>query len=230
MKIYNIFPLTVYQTKINLIEKEKNRLISLVREMKTNSKNPEYNKLGSWTGDTQGFENLHHNKDFKILYEEIKKKIIEYLEVLHIDHQQLDIYIQRSWATISEGKEYIGRHSHLQSHVSFAYYLQKTKGDSKITFWDEHRQNEIIPGFFRSTTIVNERKLIKKFDMYNASRISIDPDEGDIVIFPSKTSHSTEPEKLNKERMSISADVTFLAKNSDLLEHLIPPYDNWKKI
>ncbi len=123
MKIYNIFPLTIYQSKIDLKEDDKQELISLIKEMKKNSKNINYyNKIGSWTGDTQGFENLHNDNNFKKLYIEIKKKIIEYLDVLNIDHDQLDIYIQRSWATISEGKEHIARHSHLQSHISFAYY------------------------------------------------------------------------------------------------------------
>ena len=34
----------------------------------------------------------------------------------------------------------------------------------------------------------------------------------------------------NKERISISGDVIFLAKNSNLLEHLTPSFDNWKKL
>ena len=230
MKIYNIFPLTIYQSKIEIKEDEKSKLISLVKEMKNNSKNLDYyNKIGAWTGDTQGFENLQHNNEFNNLYIEIKKKIVEYLQVLNIDHNQLDIYIQRSWATISEGKEHIDRHSHLQSHISFAFYLKKTENDSKIIFWDDKRHNELIPGFFESPT-VNQRKLIKKIDVHNAASISIDADEGDIVIFPSKTPHSTQPNATNNERISISADISLLAKDSKLLEHLTPPIENWKKI
>ena len=230
MKVYNIFPLTIYQSKIEIEDNEKKNLTLIVKSMKSNSKNLEYyNKVGSWTGDTQGFENLHMNPDFNNLYREIKKKIIEYLEVLNIDHNQLDIYIQRSWATISEGNEHIDKHSHLQSHISFAYYLKKSKEDSKIIFYDDKRHNELIPGLFESPT-ANKRKIIKKIDLHNSSSISIDPDEGDIVIFPSKTIHSTQPNASNKERISISADISLIAKDSKLLEHLTPPISNWQKM
>ena len=75
MKVYNIFPLTIYQSKIGIEENEKKKLISLIKDMKVNSKNLEYyNKVGSWTGDTQGFENLHHNPDFINFHKEVKKK------------------------------------------------------------------------------------------------------------------------------------------------------------
>ncbi len=230
MKVYNIFPLTIYQSKIGIEENEKKKLISIIKNMKVNSKNIEYyNKVGSWTGDTQGFENLHHNPDFINFHKEVKKKIVEYLNVLNIDQNQLDIYVQRSWATISDGKEHIDKHSHLQSHISFAYYLKKSKGDSKINFYDDKRHNELIPGLFESPT-ANRRKILKKIDLHNSSSISINPEEGDIVIFPSKTPHSTEPNVLNSERISISADITLIAKDSELLEHLTPPISNWQKI
>ena len=49
-------------------------------------------------------------------------------------------------------------------------------------------------------------------------------------FFPSKTPHSTQPTNSNEERISISADIVCIAKNSETLEHLTPPYDNWKKI
>ena len=55
----------------------KKKLISLIKDMKVNSKNLEYyNKVGSWTGDTQGFENLHHNPDFINFHKEVKKKLL----------------------------------------------------------------------------------------------------------------------------------------------------------
>ena len=58
----------------------------------------------------------------------------------------------------------------------------------------------------------------------------MDVKEDDIVIFPSKTPHGTDQGPNNNERISISGDVIFLAKDSNLLEHLTPSFDNWKKI
>ena len=46
----------------------------------------------------------------------------------------------------------------------------------------------------------------------------------------SKTPHGTDQALNNNERISISGDVIFLGKNSNLLEHLTPSFDNWKKL
>ena len=230
MAIYNIFPLTVYKTKVEINENDKNKLIKLIQEMKNNSENLSYkNESSSWTGDTQGFENLHNNINFKKLYEEINKKIIEYLDIFNIDHNQVDIYVQRSWATISSGKESINRHRHMQSHLSFAYYLKKYKEDSKIIFYDEHKHNEFIPDIFGSSS-VTKKGIIKKINIHNSDHVIFDVEENDIVIFPSKAMHGTQQNIENHERISISADITLLAKDAKLLEHLIPPMKNWKKI
>ncbi len=230
MPIYNIFPLTIFKTKIELSNDEKNKMIKSIQDMKNNSKNLSYkNQKSSWTGDTQGFEELHNDKNFKKLYEEINKKIIEYLEIIGIDHNQIDIYIQRSWATISQGKESINRHKHMQSHLSFAYYLKKSKEDSKIIFYDEHKHNEFVPDIFGSPSVI-EKGLIKKTNIHNSDHVIFDVGENEIVIFPSKALHGTQQNIENNERISISADISLFAKNAKLLEHLIPPMKSWKKI
>ena len=53
--------------------------------------------------------------------------------------------------------------------------------------------------------------------------------EDDILIFPSKIFHSTEKNKNNNNRISISADISLYAKDEKFLEHLTPPLSNWKK-
>ena len=66
--------------------------------------------------------------------------------------------------------------------------------------------------------------------MFNAPSIDINVEEDDILIFPSKSLHGTQPNKLNKGRISISGDVICVAKNSELLENMLPPLENWDKI
>ena len=63
----------------------------------------------------------------------------------------------------------------------------------------------------------------------NVAKIKIDTEEDDIIIFPSKTIHATEENKNNNERISISADITIVAKNAENLEYLMPPLSEWKK-
>jgi uncharacterized protein (TIGR02466 family) len=230
MKVHNFFPLSILQDQIKLTDKEKINLIDDIRIMKNNSQNLDYQKSdASWTGDTQGYEYIFNNSKFDNLFLEIKKKIVIYLDFLKIDRNQIEIYIQRAWATISVDSEVISKHQHLQSHLSFAYYLKKNERDSNFIIYDDDKKNEFIPGLFGSKTLM-QKKLMKEISFATATRIALDVKENDIVIFPSKTSHSTDQIKTNAERISISGDVVFLAKNTNQIEHLMPNFENWKKL
>ena len=194
------------------------------------SKNIDYkNQSSAWTGDTQGFEYIHNNPIFDDFFLEVKKAIIEYLNVLEIDHNQLEIFIQRSWATISREKENIALHKHLQSHLSFAYYLKKSEGDANLLFVDETKHNEFLPGLFLSPSS-NKKEIIKKRNIANSGAIVFEAKEDEIVIFPSKTSHQTQPNVKNNDRISLSADIFIAAKNSENMEHLVTPFKNWKTL
>jgi len=230
MKVHNFFPLSILQDQIKLTDEEKIKLINEIRVMKSNSQNSNYQKNdASWTGDTQGYEYIFNIPKFENLFLEIKKKIEIYLDFLKIDKNQIEIYIQRSWATVSVGSEVISKHQHLQSHLSFAYYLKKNIRDSNFIIYDDDKKNELIPGLFGSKTLV-QKKLIKEISFATATRIALDVKEDDIVIFPSKTLHSTDQIKTNSERISISGDVIFVAKDTTNIEHLMPNFKNWKRL
>ena len=230
MNLINLFPLTIIKDKIAITEKERNLMIEEVRKMKINSKNLGYqSKTNAWTGDTQGYEFIHKNEKFKKLFEEIMKRIWGYLSCIEIDNKLVDLYIQRSWATISERNERIKKHRHFQSHISFAYYLKKNTQDSNFVVFDESYKNEVMPGIFRSETAL-QKGIVKKMNQFNVTQAIVNVEENDIVIFPSKTIHSTQPSQNNDERISISADVVCVAKDSNLLEMGMPPLSEWTKI
>ncbi len=230
MNLINLFPLTIIKDKIEISEEDKNVMINEIRDMKKNSRNLRYQtETNAWTGDTQGFEFIHKNKKFKKLFDEIIKRVWGYLNCVEIDSKLVDIYIQRSWATISIGNERIKKHRHFQSHISFAYYLKKNKQDSNFVVFDESYKNEIMPGIFRSDTAL-QKGIVKKMNQFNVTQAIVNVEENDIVIFPSKTIHSTQPTQNNDERISISADIVCIAKDSNLLEMGMPPLNQWTKM
>ena len=230
MNLINLFPLTIIKDKIDISVEDKDVMISEIRDMKKNSKNLSYQtKTNAWTGDTQGFEFIHKNKKFKKLFDEIIKRVWGYLNCVEIDSKLVDIYIQRSWATISIGNERIKKHRHFQSHISFAYYLKKNKQDSNFVVFDESYKNEIMPGIFRSDTAL-QKGIVKKMNQFNVTQAIVNVEENDIVVFPSKTIHSTQPTQNNDERISISADIVCVAKDSNLLEMGMPPLNEWTKM
>jgi len=72
--------------------------------------------------------------------------------------------------------------------------------------------------------------VIKEFNLLNAPFVDLNTQEDDIVVFPSKTFHKTQPNKMNDGRISISGDIVCVLKDSNLLEHIMPPLENWEKL
>jgi len=226
MKIYNLFPLTVMQDKINLENKERDILINEIKRMKLET---EYKKTNfAWTGDTKGHEFLFSNYLFSSLSAKISNSIIQYLKILEINTNKLDIYYQRSWATFTENKQSINFHTHSQSNISFAYYLSKPENSGGIIFRSNELQNEVAKNIFTSSKL--ERSLINKANAYNSDRSLFDLEQDSIIIFPSKTAHATAPNNSGQPRISISGDISIMLKDSFGFEHLMPNFKNWTKL
>ena len=226
----NLFPLTLYKSQLILDDNLKKEMINEILIMKKNSMQIDYKDKGSsWTGDTQGYERIFENLKFKIFFDEISKHIKKYLEYFMINEEKLDCYFQRSWPTISNGMENINLHLHSQSHLSFAYYLKLSEGDSSIQFKSTNNPNEFIPSLFASPSL-NINNIFKSRNLRNVNVVDIKCVENDLLIFPSKILHGTQANLNNNQRISISADIVFFAKDSKNIEHLMPPINSWKKI
>ncbi len=226
MKVLNLFPLTVVEESIIIDENERNILVDEIIKMKTGEDKKNKSQY-AWTGDTKGHEFLFSNKLFKNLANKISLSIINYLSLLEINTDLLDIYFQRSWATFTENDQKINFHTHSQSNISFAYYLLKPKGSGGIIFKSNDLQNEVAKNIFTGSKM--EKSLIHKANVYNSDKSAFDPPQDTIIIFPSKTPHATLPNKSNSPRISISGDITIMLKNSNGFEHLMPNFKNWTK-
>ena len=226
MQIFNLFPLTIIKETISLEEREREILINEIKNMKKNNTEEKKNK-NAWTGDTKGYEFLFSNSLFKNLSNKISKTILKYLETFEINTDLLDIFYQRSWATITENEQSINFHTHSQSNISFAYYLLKPKDSGGIIFKSNELQNEIAKNIFTSSKL--EKSLINRPNAYNSDRSMFDLEQDSIIIFPSKTPHATVPNNSGLPRISISGDISIMLKESKGFEHLMPNFNNWTK-
>ena len=52
--------------------------------------------------------------------------------------------------------------------------------------------------------------------------------EDDVVIFPSKIYHATEPNEGEGQRVSIAVDVVAALKDSAGVEYVMPPVRQWR--
>ena len=226
MKIHNLFPLTIFHDTIKISNDERQKLINTIISMHEKS-TPKHNPHSAWTGDVHGYEFLFNQKDFEDIGKKITSKIREYLEMLSINNNKIDLYYQRSWATITKEAQNIKTHTHSQSNISFAYYLLKPKNSGGIIFQSKDPQNAISENIFGIDKI--EKGLLKNINAYNTNEIQIDLKQDSIIIFPSKSRHATAPNTSGEKRISLSGDVTLMLKTSGGYEHLMPNFSHWKK-
>ena len=225
-EIFDLFPLTVFKDKIEISQKEKNKIIEFIFNSEKETKHIKQRKGDAWLGDTKGHEYLFKNPIMKNLSNLVSEKIKLYTKMLSLNNEKLSFFYQRSWATITKTKERIQPHSHDQSNISFAYYLLKPKNSGNIRFIVEP-QNEIAKGLFHKEKL--DLGLLKEVTKRNTPNIDLNIEEDNIIIFPSKTKHSAIPNITENPRISISGDVTIMLKDSSGHERLMPHFKNWQQ-
>ena len=205
MKSINIFPLTIFCAPIgfpcqeNDPDKSRLQLIQQILAMRDQSE-PPTSEIAAWTGDVRGHEFLHNDLAFSPLFEAFENTVELYLQQMGLDASQLNLYFTRSWAVVAGAGERVNRHAHLQSHLSLVYYLQKPESGGRIAFLHPSPPNEFVPGLF-------ETKMASLFsgprNPTNSNNMIVDVNEGDVVIFPSRTEHTTEPHKSSLAFLSL---------------------------
>ena len=228
-KFVDLFPLSVFRDALELDQEARGELCNAILEMERRSGRSvkaDSDSESAWLGDTSGFEFLFSDKAFEPLFALIAAAIKNYSQSLGLNNDALNFYFQRSWATVSREGERIFEHAHVQSHLSFAYYLQKPVDGGGIYFSVAEHPNEFAAGLF--TLSKESAGVISDPNERTLNRIYVEPSEGEILIFPSKTLHSTAPNMTTTPRISISADVVITLKDSSGHETLMPPVDRWQ--
>jgi uncharacterized protein (TIGR02466 family) len=225
-KITNMFPLSIYKDTVVIDNDYKEKLVNQILKMG----NHDIKKSSdiAWTGDVHAFDFMHREELFQSLFDSFSKPLFGYVEHLGVDPQKIDLYYTRSWATISDQHQKIPAHSHVQSHISVAYYLLKPMNSGGIIFSHTNPPNEFSPNLFNSQMF--ENNVLLEDNVFNAKAALLDPQESEIFIFPSKTRHETQSNKTQNIRISIAADIVVTLREQTNVEFLMPNIDKWGKI
>lgn len=213
----------VYLSKLDNFEKINDKIIPIIEKDITPT-NSQYAR----TTDVKPKElqeiddNLHLNEKFKTLYNEVQKHIFEYLKIQKYNLEVFDIYILKSWATLSAKEQYIHMHKHMASHISFVYY-PRANNQGNLKFISNL-------GYDTHMYIPSREEYFTEFDNVNYSNITVPAETGNIVIFPSKLFHETEINTTYQPRISISGDVLVTMKPGIKSEHCFPSPNTWLKI
>ena len=71
--------------------------------------------------------------------------------------------------------------------------------------------------------------LLSDINNLNQTVFEIEAIENKIIVFPTKTAHSTMRNLSNEDRISISGDISIMLKYSNQIEHLLPNPNLWQK-
>jgi uncharacterized protein (TIGR02466 family) len=224
-RFLHLFPLSVYRDAIPLPNDYRESLVQAVLEMESPSvtKQPSHS---AWLGDAAGHEFLFQHPRFTLLFQLIAQRVEAYVHDLGLDAQRIECSYQRAWATITRSGQRISEHAHEQSNISVAYYLQKPPGSGGLRFITYQHPNEIARGIF--TPAKEELGLIRAPSLLTFNTVLIDPQESDVVIFPSKTLHATDPNETDGARISVSADVATMLRDSRGHETMMPHISQWR--
>ncbi len=161
------------------------------------------------------------------MFKAVHTRLEEYVRALKIDPGKLDFHFTRSWGTVSEPGQSIRRHRHNQSHIAVVYYPVKDAGTGNLIFHLPDPLNEFSPGLFEGHS--RSMGLITESNVLNSEMVDLPVEEDDIVIFPSKTYHGTEPNETHGTRVSIAIDVVVTLQDSCGVEYMMPPTGHWRR-
>jgi len=193
-KIYNLFPVPIFHYKIENYKEINKELINYILRLKKKDKiGNNRSNIGGW-----------HSPNFDLVKEEtpinfinkfkdfLKNIIINEFGWEYLPNKQR---IVAMWAIINKKNSFNIMHNHQNCYLSAAYYVKKPERSGDISFFDPvepktYRYPEKEKGTFHSNQVVTLR-----------------PEEGDLLIFPSYLYHSVEPNLSDEDRIVISFNI-----------------------
>ena len=217
------FGYPIYITKLENFEKINKKILPIIINNITPT-NSQYSKTTDIKAkDLQSIDdNLHIDKRFNELYNEITKVIEGCLLAQKYNLDLFEIYITKSWATLSIKDQHIAYHRHMSSHFSFVYYPQAhEQGNLFLLDDDAHKVGLNIP---------KREPYFTEWNQNNYGKAEYPAETGNVIIFPSMMFHETGKNNKEKPRISISGDILLTMKKGIKSEHNIPSPDTWKKL
>jgi uncharacterized protein (TIGR02466 family) len=226
-KLIHLFPLSIFQTSVTLAAEERQRLGDAILEM-GRQRRAQTAPGVAWTGDLNGHELLHNDPRFAALFAAFAQPLNEYLQAFSINPQRLQLYFTRSWGTISRQGESTQGHSHMQSHISLVYYLLKPPGSSGLAFVEKNPPNQFAPNLFNPTML--PAGVLSALQPLNTQKFNLEPQQDDVIIFPSRAVHEIPRNPDAGVRISIACDIVATVRDSKGLEYLLPQPELWKPV
>ena len=152
-----------------------------------------------------------NRKEFKNIKKFIDKSCQDYLEKIISPKNNIELYITQSWLNYTEENQHHHIHAHPNSIVSGVLYFDCNKENDKIKFTNPVGYQQIKPE-------------IKDFNIWNSETWWFALETGQLVMFPSSTTHQVEKKQGDNTRISLAFNTFYkgtIGSNKDLTELIL---------
>jgi len=202
--IENLFPTPIYMSNIDrTFTKQEIQFLDNQKKHCVNNK-----------GNINTKDNyILNRKEFKNIKKFIDKSCQDYLEKIICPKNNIELYITQSWLNYTEANQYHHKHEHPNSVVSGVLYFDSDKENDKILFSSSRGYEQIKPEIDKT-----------KFNIWNSETWWFAVETGQLVMFPSSTTHQVETKKGNNTRISLAFNTFYkgtVGSNKDLTELIL---------
>ena len=200
--IQNLFPIPIYMSNIDRsFTKQELQFVD-------NQKN----KCSKNSGNINTKDNyILNRKEFKNIKKFLDECCKDYLEKIISPKNNIELYITQSWLNYTEENQYHHIHAHSNSVVSGVLYFDCDKENDKIKFTNPVGYQQIKPE-------------IKDFNIWNSETWWFALETGQLIMFPSSTTHQVDTKQGNNTRISLAFNTFYkgtIGSNSNLTELIL---------
>ena len=193
-KIYNLFPVPIFQYKIENYQEINQELLNYILELqKKNKIGNTHSNRGGWHSPNFDLVNEGPPINFINKFKDFLKHIISSdMGWEYIPNKQR---IVAMWAIINKKNSFNVMHNHQNCYLSASYYVRKPEDSGDITFFDpKEAKTYRFP-------------KIEKYTEYSTEIVTIEPREGDLLIFPSYLYHAVGENLSDDNRVVVSFNI-----------------------
>tara|TARA_B100001559_G_C16241200_1_gene502501 strand:+ start:124 stop:732 length:609 start_codon:yes stop_codon:yes gene_type:complete len=194
IQIYKLFSSPVFHYNLDnhkeLNKELENYILSLKNQNKEGQKK---SNIGGWHSPFFDIENNNVAKKFANIMEKFYKDVI--MSDMGWKYENQKVNIEAMWSIINKKGSFNIQHNHPNSYLSAAYYVRHPEKSGGIKFYDPREQKSM-----------RYPKIIKHGE-FSSATVQIEPQEGDLLIFPSYLYHSVTENLSEKDRIIISFNI-----------------------
>lgn len=207
MDIQTWFPLAVATTDLSPSPSAKVAMLSEIEPYISESEF-QFRHGFAWTGDVNDCMDIHLRESFSWLRERVEEETRKYVMALGADMERLQLYFQSSWPVLSRASETVSSHTHMTASLSAVYYLKIPAGlGGALIFENTQSPNAIIIGSEAMDLEPGIHKLSARDAQYH-------PQEGQLIIFPARQSHSVTAHQNDQVRVAITFDIALIRRST----------------